>query len=93
MPEDKRESFVRTQIGEPVPGEEAFDGDDEVVPVGRKGFEPGLGTRWHMPVQDKLAVLTQDTAIHGAGMQVDAAVQGGLGGVASHAVSASCECL
>ena len=92
-PEDTREPCVRPQVGEPVPGEEAFDGDDEVVPRGRKGFEQGIGTGWHIPVQHNRAVLTQDTAIHGAGRQVDAAVQWVLVGGEAPEVSSSCACL
>jgi hypothetical protein len=80
-----------TQVREPIPGENAFDGDDPIVPIGRDGFEQGVGIGWPIPVQPNLAVLTQDTDIHGAGMQVDATIKWMLLGVKSPEVSSSCE--
>jgi hypothetical protein len=59
--------------------------------MGRDGLEQGVGTGWHIPMQSHLAVLTQDTDVHGAGMQVDATVKWMLVGVEAHEVSSSCE--
>ena len=81
--------FVRTEVGEPVPGEDAFDGDDQIVPIGRNGLEKRLWAGFHIAVQQDLAVLVQDTDVHGAGMQVDATVKLVLFGVESHEVSSS----
>ena len=89
--EHKGHMLTGTHVREPLPGEHACDGDDNIVPIGRDGFEPGVGLGWHRPVQPNLAVLTQDTDIHGAGSQVDATIKWMLFGVQSHEVSSSCE--
>src|ERR1700752_3611067 len=90
VPEDKRNPFAGTQIGQPVPSEDTFDTDNQISPVGCNGFEKWFGASRHVPVQHDLAVLTQDTAVHGAGMQIDAAVQWVLLGGESPEVSSSC---
>jgi hypothetical protein len=72
-----------------VPGEEALDTDDEIFPVGRNGFEERFGGGLHMPVEQDLPLLVQDTEIHGARVQVDATVKLVWFGVESHEVSSS----
>ena len=89
MAQDKRQPFLCTQVGKPVPRKDTFDGDDNIVPIGRNSLEQGIGTGLHIPVQHYLAVLTQDTHIHGAGMQVDTTVKLVLFRVESHEVSSS----
>ena len=89
MAEDKGHAFAGTQVGEPVPGKDAFDGDDEILPIGGNGLEKRLWAGLHIAVHQDLAVLVQDTDVHGAGMQVDAAVKLVLFGVESHEVSSS----
>jgi hypothetical protein len=44
VPQDKRQPFLRTQGGEPVPRKDTFDGDDHIVPIGCDGLEQGVGT-------------------------------------------------
>jgi hypothetical protein len=89
--QDKRQPFLCTQVGEPVPRQETCDGADHMVPRGRDGLEQGVGTGWYIPVQYNLAILTQATDVHGAGMQVDATVKWMLVGGASPEVSSLCE--
>ncbi len=81
--------FAGTEVGQPVPGEDAFDTDDQVLPVGRNGLEKRLWACGHIPVHKDLSILVQDAEVHGAGMQVDAAVKLVLFGVESHEVSSS----
>jgi hypothetical protein len=33
MTQDEGDAFFSTQVGEPVPGEETLDGDDESIPI------------------------------------------------------------
>ena len=54
MTEDKRNSLAGTQVGQPVPGEDAFDTDDQIRPVGRDGLEKWLWAGWHIPVHQDL---------------------------------------
>jgi hypothetical protein len=89
MAQDNRPPCWRTPIGEPVPGEEAGDGDDHSVPRGRDGLETRLRPGWHVPMEPALTVLVEDTGGHGPGMHVDATVTWVLLGVASPEVSSS----
>jgi len=84
VPEDKRNPFARTEVGQPIPGEEAFDADDEIGPVGCHGFEKRFWASRHIPVDKNLAILVQDAEVHGAGMQIDATVKLVLFRVESH---------
>jgi len=63
------------EVGEPVPGEHALDGDHEVIPVGGDGFEERLRVRPDAAVEQYLAGLVQDAEVEGACVQVDAAVE------------------
>jgi hypothetical protein len=63
--------------------------DDHTLTIGRHGLEKRLRTGFHVPMQQDLAVLVEDTDIHGAGMQIDAAVKLVLFGVESPEVSSS----
>jgi hypothetical protein len=87
VPEDKRDAFLRIQVREPVPGEDAFDGHDHRFSIGRDGLEKRLRTGFHVPVQHDLAILVQDTDVHAAGVEIDTAVKLVLGGVESPEVS------
>jgi hypothetical protein len=74
MAEDKGDFLLGAEIGEPVPGEDALDGDGHVLSVRRDGFEEQLRTARHIAVQENLAVSIQDTDVHRSGMQIDPAV-------------------
>jgi len=43
--------------------------------VGCHGFEEGFRRRFHIAVQQDVAILAQDADVHGVGMQVDPAVK------------------
>ena len=72
--EHELDAFVGTQIGKPVPGEDALDRNDEVFPKRRHGCQKRLRRRLHVLVQQDLAVAIQDAQIHGPGVQIDAAI-------------------
>jgi hypothetical protein len=84
MTEDEGDAFVGTEVGEPVPGEHAFDGDDETLSIRGNGFEESLRVGFHVTVKQRLTGLVEDADVHHPGMQVDAAVKWVLGGVKSH---------
>jgi hypothetical protein len=88
-PEATRAPCLRPHVSAPGPGAEACDRPDALVAGGREGLEKRLGTRWHVPVQPDRALLVQETDGQAAGVEVDAAVTGVRGGVASPAVSSS----
>jgi hypothetical protein len=58
-----------------VPGEDAFDTDNKIFPVGRNGVEERFGGGLHIPVEQNIPLLVQDAEIHGARVQVDATVK------------------
>jgi hypothetical protein len=89
VPEDKRQPCAGAEIGEPRPREETFDTDNQILSVRCHGLEKWLRCGLHMPVQQDLSVLMQDAEVHGAGMQVDAAVKLVLFRVESPEVSSS----
>ena len=81
--EDKREVVFGTQVGEPVPGDEALDGHSQALPRGGHGLAEGCRRRVHRAVEQAVSLLTHDADVHGAGMQVDAAGKRVLIGVDS----------
>jgi hypothetical protein len=89
MPQDESKPFARTQIRQPIPGEDAFDADYEAITGGRDGCETRCGASRHVAVHQHLALLVQDTEVQGAGMEIDAAGKWVLLGVESHEVSSS----
>jgi len=91
MPEDKRDPFLGTQVSQPVPGEEAFDTDDQLLPIGHNGFEKGIWAGRHIVVHQDLPIPIYDAEVHRASVQVDATIKLVLLGVEAHEVSSSCE--
>ena len=58
-----------------------------LTPIGGHGLEKGVGSGFHIAVQQDFPVVAQNTDVHASGMQVDAAVKWVLIGVESHEVS------
>jgi len=63
-----RDALFRAEVGEPIPGEEAFHGHDQSVPIGRNGLEEGFRSGFHVAVEQDFTIVAQDTDLHGAGM-------------------------
>jgi hypothetical protein len=57
LPEDKRNSFTGTEVGQPLPGEETGDADDQIGPVGCDGLQKRLWASGHVPVEQNLSRL------------------------------------
>jgi hypothetical protein len=89
VPEDNGHLFRGAEVGEPGPGQETFDRDDQIVPIGCHALENRLRTGVHVALQQDLAVLAKDTHGHAASMQINAARRFVLLGVESHEVSSS----
>ena len=56
-----------------VPGEETFNGDDQILPRGRHHLEKCLRASVHVAMDHHIAVLVEDAQVPGARVQVDAA--------------------
>ena len=75
MAEDKRQSLLRTQVGEPVPRKDALHSDDNILPRGGNDLQKRLRARRHIAMHQDLAVVVENTDVQGAGVQVDAAIK------------------
>jgi hypothetical protein len=84
MAQDKRDILLIAEIGDPVPGEDAFYGHDNVLTIWRDSLQKDVGICFDVPVQDDLPLLGQDAKIHGLGVQIDSAGKFVLLGVKSH---------
>jgi hypothetical protein len=87
MTQNKGNVLFGTQVGEPIPGAEAFNRHDQPLTIGGNGLEEGFRSGFHITVQKDFTVVTQDADVHGTGMQVDTAVKRVWMGVESHEVS------
>ena len=85
--EDEGDVFFSTEVSEPIPGEHAFDGDDDVFAVWFDSLEEGIGLSVDILVEQDVPVLVEDTEIHGSGVKVDTAVEFMLLRVKSHEAS------
>jgi hypothetical protein len=89
MTQHEGNPLLRTEISQPVPGEETFDTDDNILAIGGDGLEKRFRGCWHIAVDQSLPSLVQDTEVHGAGVQVDTTIKPMRLGVESHEVSSS----
>ena len=87
--EHEANPLLRAQIGEPIPGEDAFAGDHEILAVGGDDLEERLRIRGQVPVHEHLTRGVEDADVHRPRVQVDPAVMAVLSGVESHR-SSSC---
>jgi len=53
----------------------AFNRHDETLSIRSNGFQEGIRVGLHIAMYKNLAALVKDAEVHGAGMQVDAAVK------------------
>jgi len=72
---DEGNALSSTEVGEPVPGEHALGGDDEVFAIGVNGTEKGRGSGSHLPVEPDLTLGIEYAEVEGACVQIDAAVK------------------
>src|SRR5437867_12405189 len=70
-PRTIRNALTGAEVSKPVPGEDAFDTDNQILSVGCNRLERWFRRGLHIPVKEDLSVLIQDAEVHGAGMQVD----------------------
>jgi hypothetical protein len=62
------------QIGDPVPREYALHRHRQILTVGLNGSLEGLAAGGEVPVQEDRAVITLEAQVHGACIQIHAAV-------------------
>ena len=72
--QDTGHIFWSAAIGEPIPGEETFNGYDKAVAVGRHGLEKRFRSGLHLTVYEHLALVTHETDVQASGMYIDTTV-------------------
>jgi hypothetical protein len=85
--QNELDAFFSAKIGQPIPGEDALDGDDEVFPKGLDGREKVPWAASHVLVKKNLPVSVENAEVHRLGMQIDATVVGMARCVESHGSS------
>jgi len=65
MSQDEGNALCSAEVGEPIPGEDTFNGGDEAVTVGGNGPEEGFRGGFHVAVQHDFAIVTQDANVRG----------------------------
>jgi hypothetical protein len=63
VPQDKGNAFLRTEIRQPVPGENTFDPHDQVVAIRRDNPQERCGRRGQILMDQLRAALIKDTDI------------------------------
>lgn len=86
MSEHEGDVVLGTEIGKPVPTEDALGGDDEVVSVGLDGLEEGIGPTRLAFVQKNGPFVIDETEVHGPCVEIDAAVVAVLSAIEAHEV-------
>src|SRR5262249_48155460 len=81
---DEGDLLLLAEVGEPVPGEHAFTGNDEPVAEGANGLEEGGGAGGDGVVEDDGAGGVEDAERKGSRVEIDAAVESVLLVVKSH---------
>jgi len=82
--EDKGDTMLFTEIGDPVPGEHAFHRDHNILPEGFYDLEEDFAIGFDVSVQSDLPCFIEDAEIHFFGMKVDSAIKFVLFSVKSH---------
>ena len=84
MTENEADAFSSAQIGQPVPGEEAFNADDDVLAEGTDRLEKGIGIGLHVAMKNDRAGLIENAEIHGSAVKINSAVVRMLLRIESH---------
>jgi hypothetical protein len=72
--EDKSDAFPCAEVGEPVPGEDAFDRDHEALAKRRDVLQEDFGNRRQVTMKQSFPFLVEDAGVHVPRVKVDAAV-------------------
>jgi len=72
--ENESNLFSSAQIGQPVPREDAFDGNHDILAERCDRFQKRIRIRLHIAVQNDRTGLVQDEQVHGSRVQINSAV-------------------
>jgi hypothetical protein len=74
MAEDEGDALLPTQIGDLVPRKDAFDGHDEILPIGPDRLQELSRVAPKVAVQKHLSFLVENADVHEPRMKIDPAV-------------------
>ena len=74
MTKDEVNTFPCTEVGEPVPGEDTLDRDDEVFSEWSDGFQENVTVRGQVSMKKDFSFLVEHAGIHVSCVKVDATV-------------------
>jgi len=74
MTENKSDAFAGADIGQPVPGENAFNGHNDLIPKRSDRFQKRIRIRLHVAMKNDRAGLVQNAEVHGSRVQINSAV-------------------
>jgi hypothetical protein len=87
MTKDKGDVVLGTEVRQPVPAEDAFHADDEVINITKDQLEEQFRVGIDVLMNFDLAPVADNADIHFSGVQIDSAVMFVLLGVESHDVA------
>jgi hypothetical protein len=87
--QDARKTLASPEVSQPVPGEEAFDPDNEVLPVGSKSLQQRFRPCLPMLVERNLSCVVQHAQVQATSMAVKTTVKRVWLGVQAPEVSSS----
>jgi hypothetical protein len=87
MAENKGDVLLDTEIGDPVPGEHAFDSHHDVLTEGSNDAEQSIRVGVDVLMDPDIAFGVEDTGKHIFGVQVDSTIKLVLLGVEIHMAS------
>jgi hypothetical protein len=89
MTQHKGNVFLSTELGQPVPRKETFNGYHKIVTIRGDGFEKGLWGSLHILVHEDFPIGVDKADLQATSMQVDTAVEWVLMRVKAHVVASS----
>ena len=84
MAQDEGDALLSTEVGDPVPGEHALHGNDDVLSERLNGFEEDIPIGLDVAVEHDFSGAIKDAEVHFLGVKVDSAIILVLFGVKSH---------
>jgi len=82
--QDKRNVFLCTEVGNPIPGEDTLHGNDNVFAVGSNGLQKYIRVRFDVTVQNDFSLCVENTEVHTLGVEINSTEKFVLLGVKSH---------
>jgi hypothetical protein len=64
MAQDKGDSFLLTQVGEPLPRQHTFHADNDILFIGSNDTKKRFRSRWQIFVHEFCPVLIENADVH-----------------------------